>query len=166
MIYKISVLLMLSQVEAPLSNTQITQFYLDREYTDYFTIQQTISELVAAGLIHEESTHNSTNYTLSEEGENTLCLMRDKVSHAMADDITSYLRENGARIRLDQSLSANYDAASGGGYIAHCRYVQNGHTMLDLSLHAATAEQAETICNNWKARYEDAYISLMDALIQ
>ena len=38
--------------------------------------------------------------------------------------------------------------------------------MLDLSLHASTSEQAETICNNWKVRHEDVYMSLMDTLIQ
>ena len=40
MIYKISVLLLLSKVDIPLSNAQIVQFFLDKEYTDYFTIQQ------------------------------------------------------------------------------------------------------------------------------
>ena len=34
MIYKISVLLLLSKVDIPLSNAQIVQFFLDKEYTD------------------------------------------------------------------------------------------------------------------------------------
>lgn len=48
MIYKISVLLLLSKVDIPLSNAQIVQFFLDKEYTDYFTIQQVISDLEEA----------------------------------------------------------------------------------------------------------------------
>ena len=52
MIYKISVLLLLSKVDFPLSNAQIVQFYLDKEYTDYFTIQQVISDLEAVSYTH------------------------------------------------------------------------------------------------------------------
>ncbi len=42
-IYKMTVLTMLDKVDFPLSNTQIANFFLEYDYTDYFTIQQIIS---------------------------------------------------------------------------------------------------------------------------
>ena len=71
MIYKISVLLLLSKVDSPLSNAQIVQFYLDKEYTDYFTIQQVISDLEDSNLIEVNQSHNNTLYTLTTEGRHT-----------------------------------------------------------------------------------------------
>ena len=49
--YKLLVLYMLDHVDFPLTNTQISNFVLDKEYTTYFTIQQTISELISSELI-------------------------------------------------------------------------------------------------------------------
>ena len=43
--YKLIVLYMLDHVDFPLTNTQISNFVLEKEYTTYFTIQQAISEL-------------------------------------------------------------------------------------------------------------------------
>ena len=63
-LYKLIILYMLDKVDFPLTNSQISEFILNEGYTNYFTVQQTISELVESGFIHEESTHNRTFYHL------------------------------------------------------------------------------------------------------
>ncbi len=166
MIYKISVLLLLSKVDGPLSNAQISQFYLDKEYTDYFTIQQVISDVEDAHLVDVKQSHGNTMYQLNDEGRKTLFLMRDKVSPAIEDDMKEYLSKNKLTIKKDNALTANYDLATGGGYLVHCKYSVDGAIMLDLNLHTATSEQAEAICNNWKVRHTEVYINLMDTLMQ
>lgn len=45
-LYKLIILHMLEHIDFPLSNAQISDFFLDREYTDYFTIQQVIHDLM------------------------------------------------------------------------------------------------------------------------
>ena len=40
-LYKLMILYMLSKVNFPLSNTQLSSFMLDKQYTDYFTFQET-----------------------------------------------------------------------------------------------------------------------------
>ena len=55
-IYKLTILYMLSKAGFPLSNTQISNFFLEQEYTDYFRVQEVIGDLVDANLIHAEST--------------------------------------------------------------------------------------------------------------
>ena len=59
-LYKLIILHMLEHIDFPLSNAQISDFFLDREYTDYFTIQQVIHDLMDSGLVRTENTHNST----------------------------------------------------------------------------------------------------------
>lgn len=41
---------MLDKVDFPLTNTQISNFFLEQDYTDYFRVQQVISDLVDADL--------------------------------------------------------------------------------------------------------------------
>ena len=58
-IYKLTILNMLDKVDFPLTNTQISNFFLEQDYTDYFRVQQVISDLVDADLIRTESTHST-----------------------------------------------------------------------------------------------------------
>ena len=43
-IYKLIFLYMLSQVDFQLGNTKISNFFLDKEYTTYITIQQVLND--------------------------------------------------------------------------------------------------------------------------
>ena len=42
-IYKLTILNMLDKVDFPLTNTQISDFFLEQEYTDYFRVQQVLN---------------------------------------------------------------------------------------------------------------------------
>ncbi len=42
--YKLIILYMLRKVTFPLSNSQITEFMIEKEYTDYFHIQEALNE--------------------------------------------------------------------------------------------------------------------------
>lgn len=75
-LYKLIVLYMLEKVDFPLTNGQISEFVLDKGYTTYFKLQQTLSEMVDARFIREETTHNRTLYHLTEEGASTPSVLR------------------------------------------------------------------------------------------
>lgn len=44
-LYKLIILDILSRVDFPLTNAQVSDFILEKEYADYFEIQQALSEL-------------------------------------------------------------------------------------------------------------------------
>ena len=67
--YKLIILYMLQNSEGDLTNSQITDFILDRKYTNYFQLQQAVSELVEADLVEMSSQSNRTYYRLTEEGK-------------------------------------------------------------------------------------------------
>ena len=84
---------MLEKVDFPLTNGQISEFILDKGYTTYFTLQQAISEMVEAGFIREESTHNRTMYHLTEEGASTIEYFATNISATIRHEIDDFLAE-------------------------------------------------------------------------
>ena len=50
-LYKLIILYMLNEVDFPLTNSQISEFILEKEYTNYFHLQQAFSELVDSNLL-------------------------------------------------------------------------------------------------------------------
>ena len=98
---------MLDKVDFPLTNTQISNFFLEQEYTDYFRVQQVISDLVETDLIHAESTHNNTQYTITAAGKETLGFFKDKISDAIEHDTMAYFAKNKLELRNDNSIIAD-----------------------------------------------------------
>lgn len=165
-IYKLTILNMLDKVDFPLSNTQLTNFFLEQEYTDYFRVQQVISDLSDAELVRAEPTHNNTNYYITAAGKETLNLLRDKIPAAIELDIINYFSQNKLKLRNDNSIIADYYRTPNRDFAVRCQYRQKDINLIDLTLSVQTREQAEAICNNWKKQNEDVYTYLMDILMK
>ena len=81
-LYKLIILYMLDRVDFPLTNSQISEFILDKGYTDYFKLQQAISELTQAEFIHVKTIRNSSHYMITDAGEETLSYFGKNISEA------------------------------------------------------------------------------------
>lgn len=99
-LYKLIVLYMLEKVDFPLTNGQISEFILEKGYTSYFTLQQAISEMVTAGFIREESTHNRTLYHLTEEGSETIQFFKSNISPAIRKDVDTFMAEKSYELKM------------------------------------------------------------------
>ena len=81
-LYKLIILYMLEKVDFPLTNAQISGFVLDKGYTNYFHLQQAISELIDSNLIEAKTIRNSSYFQITEQGEQTLSYFGDQISMA------------------------------------------------------------------------------------
>lgn len=164
--YKLIVLYMLDKVDFPLTNTQISGFILEKEYTTYFTLQQAISELITAELIRTESTHNNTYYHITPAGRETLSYFPDKISDAIKEDVLSYFEANRMELKKEIHILADFYKTTGGEYAARCQIKNRETPLVDLTIRVSTKEQAEAICQNWQKQNEEVYAYLMDTLLR
>ena len=164
-LYKLMNLYMLKQVNYPLTNAQLTNFFTEHEYTTYFTLQQALNELEDAGLIHKEPSHNSTRYEITREGEETLNFFGKNISPAIVNDMDQYLKENKFRLREEVGTSADYYKATGQDYIVHCEVREGKTVLIRLDLALPDKEQAEAMCSNWKEKSQEIYSFAMKTLL-
>lgn len=165
-IYKMTILTMLSKAEFPLSNTQISNFFLEQDYTDYFTVQQAVSALLDAGLIRPESTRGNTFYHITGSGKQTLRFFEDKITPAIQKDIKDYFEKNKVTLKNENSVTADFYKSSFSGFDARCQLKENDRSVIDLTIHVKTKEQAEAVCQNWKKQNAEIFSYLMDTLIR
>ena len=164
-LYKLMNLYMLKQVNFPLTNAQLTNFFTEHEYTTYFTLQQALNELEDAGLVHKEASHNSTRYDITKEGEETLNFFGKNISSAIIEDMDQYLKENKFRLREEVGTSADYYKATGQDYIVHCEVREGKTVLIRLDLALPDKEQAEAMCSNWKEKSQEIYSFAMKTLL-
>ena len=163
-LYKLMILYMLKQVNFPLTNAQLSNFFLDHEYTTYFTLQQALNELLEAGLVKKETLHNSSRYEITQEGEDTLSFFGKKISAAIVEDIDQYMKENKFRLRDEVGVVSDYYKSTNQDYIVHCEVREGKAVLIELNLSVPDKEQAETMCGQWRETSQESYVFAMKSL--
>ena len=164
-LYKLIILYMLDKLDFPLTNGQISEFILDKGYTTYFTLQQAISEMVEAGFIREDTTHNRTYYHLTDEGTDTIKFFHNNISPAIQNDIHSFLAEKRYELKNEISVKADYYQVSSLEYAVRCQIIESDAPLIDMTLIVPTKEEATTIANNWNKKNQEIYAQIMANLL-
>ena len=164
-LYKLIILYFLSKVDYPLTNAEISGFLLEREYTNYFTIQEVISDLLDSEFISSTQIRNSSYFQLTPAGRETLSYFDSQISDQIKDEIEAFLKENSYKLRSETSTPAEYFETKKGEYTVHLKIIERESTLLDLSYIVPSESKAIEICDNWKNRNEEVYSTLFDLLV-
>ena len=156
---------MLEKVDFPLTTSQISEFILDKGYTTYFKLQETLSEMVESGLLRVETTHNRTLYHLTENGAETIQFFKNKISTAIQNDIDEFLKEKKYDLKEEVAIKSDYYLNTNHEYEVRCQIVENGFSLIDLKITVPTEIEAETIASNWSRESQKIYSSLMSQLL-
>ena len=163
-LYKLIILYMLNRVDFPLTKAQIGDFILEREYTNFLTLQQAIGELIDAGFVTAKSIRNRTHLILTEDGKQTLSFFGNQISDSIKKDIDEYFRNHELEMRNEVSILADYYKSTSGEYEAHLIAKDKGINLIDLTISVPLEETAISICDNWQKKNQEIYQYLIEQL--
>lgn len=156
---------MLKQVSFPLTNSQISEFIVEQEYTNFFTVQNVLAECIDTGLIREEKTYQRTTYYLTKDGEETIDYFHSQISPAIQSDIDAHLKAKQYDLRDDSQVISDYYRNTFGEYDVHLMVKEKLTPIIDLTITVPTDTVAETIANNWTRNHQDVYALIMAQLL-
>ena len=165
-LYKLIILYILKLIDGPVTNAQISEFILGKGYTDYLTIQQSISELTETGMIKNEKVMNTSRCTLTEEGKQTLDIFMDKITPGIKEDIKEYLKKNGYSIKETNSIRCDYTKGENEDYIVHLNVTEEKQPVIDIKIAVPTEDAAITLCSNWKEKSSEVYAQVLATLME
>ena len=165
-LYKLMVLFMLKISKVPLTNTMITTFFLEKDYTSYFTIQEVLYELDKSQFIVPEPTYSNIHYSLTPAGQESLDFFGDKINAEVQKEIRQFIVDNQVSIEDASTTHSEYYLTPEKRYAVHCQILEKGIPKLDLTLTVPNKAQAEIICANWKNQTLEIYALLMDQLLK
>lgn len=161
---KLIVLYILNRVTFPITVAQISDFMLDREYTDFLTLQQIINELKDAGLITTETVRNRTHLTITDEGRETLRLFNARISNIDRLDIETYFSRNEFSLRNEIAVQGNYYKTVSDGYDTHLVISEGDTCLMEITMPVPTEEMASAVCDNWQKKNQEIYQYLISQL--
>jgi len=163
-LYKLMVLYILNHCDFPLTNSQITDFVVGKEYTDYFTLQKAIYNLIDDEFLESIPENNNTRYTLTDKGRDSINAFEGSISSSIRNDIDEYLRKNKFELRSSYDTVADYYKTKSGDFTAHLRVNENDRPFIDLSLIVPDEENARMLCSKWKEKNRDIYEYILRTL--
>jgi len=156
---------MLREVELPLTNTQLSQFVIDKGYSDYFSFQEYLHQLIDTDLIRTITTAKSTSYDITSEELTTLDYFENRISDSIMDEIRRYLEKNKYDIKEKLALSSEYLPEKDGDYLVHLVAKENKKTLIDLTINVFDKQYAIDICDQWRETSHIVYKSLLNTLL-
>ena len=165
-LYKLIILYMLNTIKIPLSNSQLSDFLLQKNIASYFTVQQSINELQDTGLISGKKVHHTTLYELTPEGERTLDYYVNLIPEDIIGDIRKFSEENKLEFKQQLSVVSTYEPTNKQDYIVRCSLKERDRSILEITLEAPSKELAEKMCDNWQKNHEHLYTHIMQELLK
>lgn len=163
---KLIILHLVQKMGISLSNSEICQFLLNKDYMDYFSAQQYLAELVEANWLEKTKESNNTRYMLTDEGEEVINFFQIHVKEEVKNDINLYVKENSKRIRAEYAVTANYFPEFNGDFLVKCGLCDdNGAPLMEISVSVVSKQQAQKICKNWRKNVSQLYGTFLTALV-
>lgn len=162
---KLIIMLLIERMNVLMSNSEICQFLLENNISDYFKVQQYLSELEDAGLIEVFKDNNNIRYSVTDEGREILNYFINHVSEINKCKINSFVEKNRGRIKSELEVTANYFVEPNNEFLVKCAVCESDGTLLmELNLTVANKTQAKLICSNWKKHCDKIYGSVFAVL--
>lgn len=163
-LYKLIILYFLNQAGQPMPNAILSDFILESGYTDYLSIQQTLSELTEDGMILVEQTPQKSYYTIAEIGKETLRFFGNQLPTDTRRQIDEYLKTNQLAIVENTSIKTDYTRIRCNEYLATGCIYERGSKLLEVSLNVPSEEEAVAFCKRFTEKNDDVYAQLLTLL--
>ncbi len=162
---KLILLYLIDKMDIPLSNSQISQFALEEDYMNYFSIQQCLAEMVDSKFLETTQENNNTRYTINDNGLQTLDYFENNIPLQIRNRINNYVKENRKILKRDYEITANYfyDHKTN-EYIVKCGVYEDDVTLMELNVSVVSKDQAKIISNNWKNNVSNLYSNILGHL--
>ena len=155
---------MLNRVTFPMTTAQVSDFVLEKDYTNFLTLQQVINELTDAKLISSEAIRNRTHLSITPEGRETLHFFENRISDTIKQEINTFFRENEFALRNEVSVLGDYYKSTSGEYEAHLVAKDRGISLVDITTSVPDENTAAAICDNWQKKNQAVYQYLIQEL--
>lgn len=162
---KLMVLFLIEKAGLPLSNTQISEFLLDSGYTDYFSLQEYLIQMIDVGLLKSSKITSHTLYDITGRGRETLEFFENHIPESTKDDMIIYLSNNKYDIRSKFEVVADYIPEKNGDYTVSCIAREDNKNLIEINMIVTEKEEALKICDAWESSSHKIYKSLLHDLL-
>lgn len=162
---KLLLLYILKTASYSFTKEELTEFILEKDYMNYFLIQQYILELLQSGFIKVDN-GNEDKFILLEKGSLALDYFESKVPGTLKEELAEIFQKEEKIKKQETQVVSEYFEKENNQFNVNLKLVENNDTLFSLYLNVATLEQAEGICKIWKNEPDSIYQGIINMFIK
>ena len=164
-LFKLKLMYIFSIIDIPLTNTEITKLILEKNYMDYFTLQQILSELCNSHFVELSSKDGNEYYCLADAGKATLEMFNDKLPNSFRVEVNDICNKHKKNLKKQREVLGHYYKKGKNEFIVNLQVMENETSIFSMSINLPTKQQAELMCNKWNANPDEIYGNIIELLI-
>lgn len=161
---KLKLLYIFNYINTPLTNLEITNFILDNDILDYFTLQQLLSDLCNTKFVVLNSKNGNEYYAISDAGTAALDMFKDKLPDYFIKQVELNFSNFKKEIKKHRELLGHYYKRKDDEYIVSLQVMENESVIFSLSINVPGEDQAKLICKKWDSNPEKIFSSIIKTL--
>lgn len=162
---KLVLLYIIEMSPSPFTKEQLSEFVLERNYMNYFLIQQYVGELLNSNFIKLEEKDNKQVYIILKSGKVALHYFEDRISDSVKEDVKEQFGQKEKEVLMQTQILCDYYEKENTQYVVNIKLVENDDTLFSLYLDVVTKKQAKLICDKWKNNTEYIYQNIINLFI-
>ncbi|MBQ9029083.1 MAG: DUF4364 family protein [Lachnospiraceae bacterium] len=163
-VYKLIILYLLDKTGTEIAMDRISSFLLEKGYVNFVSLMETYAQIEESGLVRSRVSGDRCFYAITAEGRQTLRLLGGQLSREIRRQADDFLVSEGAALRNEQAVRADYVPAEGGMYNVILRVTEGDTSVMEIRLQVPDKALAEEICRKWPEKNEQIYNSLIENL--
>lgn len=163
---KLILLYIIHNLENPVANLFITKIILENKLMNYIFLQQYLDELCEGKFLEKIEAEDKVSYSLSPAGQQSLEYFTSLIPAGTKSRIDETLLTNKKKIKMENSIVADYDAVNENEFIANLKICEGDFTYIDLKLTVGSRSDAKKICSNWTLNSEKIYKKIISAVAE
>lgn len=128
---------------------------------NYFSLQESLAELIEDGQVKGTDTDGSAAYEISDRGRKMIELFESKVPKGIKKRILEEMREISHKRKLDSSVFADYREIDIDTFEVALVIRERNADLMDLRILVGSKIEAMKICNDFKISHQSLYEYIM-----
>ncbi len=162
---KLLLLYIIEKANRPLDNQELTNFILEKNYINYFLIQQYLSELSKTGFIEYVDLEGKKSYRLLEKGQVTLSYFEDRIDKKVKKELSDEFGLDSKK-EVEKEIIGEYFKKEDYNYVVNLKLKENSETLFSLYLNLPNEDQAQLVCKKWKENPEEIYKNIINSVLE
>ncbi|SHE84514.1 protein of unknown function [Tissierella praeacuta DSM 18095] len=147
------------------TNSEIIEFVLEKNYMNFFLVQQYLIELVESKFIEIIADNSKEVYIILEKGEIALSYFEDRISSNIKEELNKEFNKIEKKNKIETQVITDYFEKANNQYVVNLKLIENEETLFSLYLDVPTKKQVELICSKWKEAPDFIYQNIINILI-
>jgi len=161
---KLLMLYLLNRSEMELSELQIMRLMDELGLMSYFDLKECLFELQQNGHIYMSETPQAALYAITGSGKNIADVLGNDLRLSARKAVDTYLDTNRDKLKMEAHYVAEYIKISGSEYRVIMKVLEEGMTILEISIIVYSREEAQAMTEKWKDKAVDIYKELLGRL--